>query len=458
MGPGAAARGPPLHGVRSGSLVRRDPLLQQQGPPDLVETREQHLSPVAVDCEAGAEAAPVLHALRLEIDRQPVVAPRRFTTAEQLGDLLGREKRRHHPVLAAVGGEDVGERRREDRAEAVLPERPHGVLARRATAEVRPGDEDARALRGGPVELELRIWGPVRPEAPVVKQRRSEPGALDAREELLRDDLVGVHVVPRQRRDQSRVPDERLHHGAPPSTCFTTSTSSTSSTSCLTCHSLTSTMRPAIAAAAAIAGLMRWVRPPRPWRPSKLRLDVEAQRSPLFSTSGFIPRHIEQPELRHSNPASRNTRSSRSRSAWAFTRCDPGTTMARTPAATRRPCTTRAAARRSSIRALVQEPRNTRSMGSPASGVPGVSAMYASARSTDRRSPSVGKSAGCGTRPVTSATMPGLVPQVTCGATADASRETWVVYVAPASVRSSRQRATERVHSGPPGARGRSAR
>ena len=55
-----------------------------------------------------------------------------------------------------------------------------------------------------------------------------------------------------------------------------------------------------IAAAAAIIGLTRCVRPPRPWRPSKLRLLVEAQRSPGFRMSGFMPRHIEQPDSRHS--------------------------------------------------------------------------------------------------------------------------------------------------------------
>ena len=41
-----------------------------------------------------------------------------------------------------------------------------------------------------------------------------------------------------------------------------------------------STKWPSIAAAAAILGLTRWVRPPLPWRPSKLRFEVEAQRSP----------------------------------------------------------------------------------------------------------------------------------------------------------------------------------
>ena len=41
----------------------------------------------------------------------------------------------------------------------------------------------------------------------------------------------------------------------------------------------TSVKWPATAAAAAIAGLTKWVRPAGPCLPSKLRLDVEAQRS-----------------------------------------------------------------------------------------------------------------------------------------------------------------------------------
>ncbi len=41
-----------------------------------------------------------------------------------------------------------------------------------------------------------------------------------------------------------------------------------------------SVMRPAIAAAAAVAGLARCVRAPGPWRPTKLRFDVDTQRSP----------------------------------------------------------------------------------------------------------------------------------------------------------------------------------
>ena len=64
---------------------------------------------------------------------------------------------------------------------------------------------------------------------------------------------------------------------------------------------------PAIAAAAAIAGLTRCVRPPLPCRPSKLRFEVEAQRSPGCEDVGFMPRHIEQPGSRQSKPPSRKT-------------------------------------------------------------------------------------------------------------------------------------------------------
>src|SRR3712207_3766020 len=53
--------------------------------------------------------------------------------------------------------------------------------------------------------------------------------------------------------------------------------------------------RPITAVAAATTGLTRCVLPPLPWRPSKLRLLVEAHRSPGERMSGFMPRHIEQP-------------------------------------------------------------------------------------------------------------------------------------------------------------------
>src|SRR3546814_9497348 len=88
----------------------------------------------------------------------------------------------------------------------------------------------------------------------------------------------------------------------------------------------TSVSLPVTAAAAAIAGLTRWVRAPGPWRPTKLRLLVDAQRSPAGTLSGFIARHAEQPGSRQSSPASMKMRTSPSASAWRLTSPDPGTT------------------------------------------------------------------------------------------------------------------------------------
>ncbi len=130
-----------------------------------------------------------------------------------------------------------------------------------------------------------------------------------------------------------------------------------------------------MAVAAATSGETRWVRPPLPWRPSKLRLDVEALRSPGDSLSGFMPRHIEQPAARHSAPAAVKTASSPSRSAWALTSMEPGTTSIRIRSSTLRPRRTSAAARRSSIRPLVQEPTKTVSTAMSVSAVPGVRSM-----------------------------------------------------------------------------------
>src|SRR5262249_2025104 len=159
----------------------------------------------------------------------------------------------------------------------------------------------------------------------------------------------GVDVIAQERRRDAGDGGEFFHHAI----------------------SRTSMMRPLTAAAAAMAGLTRWVRTLVPWRPSKLRLVVETQRSPGLPRSPLLPAPIEHPDSPHKKPASRNTRSRPAASAWRFTEVEPGTTMATTPSATRRPRVTAAAASRSGRRALVHEPTKTRSTGTPAIGAPG---------------------------------------------------------------------------------------
>src|SRR5204863_7037251 len=121
--------------------------------------------------------------------------------------------------------------------------------------------QDRGAVELDPVQREARL------AEPVPEQELTEAGALDALQELLGDDLVGVDVGAVERRHLTGYNRHRPHTS-----------------------SRTSVSRPVTAAAAAIAGESRCVRPPRPWRPSKLRLEVDAQRSPGASVSGFMPR------------------------------------------------------------------------------------------------------------------------------------------------------------------------
>mmetsp|Transcript_51527 Transcript_51527/g.129267 ORF Transcript_51527/g.129267 Transcript_51527/m.129267 type:complete len:323 (-) Transcript_51527:555-1523(-) len=217
----------------------------------------------------------------------------------------------------------------------------------------------------------------------------------------------------------------------------------------------TSARAPLSAAAAAITGDMRCVRPPGPCRPSKLRLDVEAQRSPGLSWSGFIPRHIEQPASRQSNPASVNTVCRPSASACCLTRPDPGTTMAYTPSDTFRLRTTAAAARRSSMRLFVHEPMNTFWILMSCIGVPGVRPIYCRARSMPTRLLASACACGSGTQPVMGTTSCGLVPHVTEGAMSSAAISTTLSKCAPSSLRSVFQNATAFSQTSPFGDMGR---
>jgi len=87
----------------------------------------------------------------------------------------------------------------------------------------------------------------------------------------------------------------------------------------------------------------------------------------------FLEESAEQPESTHSSPAARNTLSRPSASAFRLTLDDPGETRPGT--LQMRLARMAAAERRSSMRALVQEPIKTRSMVISVSFLPGSSPM-----------------------------------------------------------------------------------
>src|SRR5438270_10633518 len=160
-----------------GWRTRRYGPLVAQGERDLVERFEQTFACEVVELERIAAGRP-----RLEVDRQLLARSRAL---HQVSHLLLGELHGEQSDLQRVLAEDVAERRRDHRLEAVILERPWGVLARRPAAEIAPGEQDLPLLV---VQLEVRVL------APVEEEKLAEAGALDALEELLRDDLVGVDV------------------------------------------------------------------------------------------------------------------------------------------------------------------------------------------------------------------------------------------------------------------------
>src|SRR5699024_1395309 len=223
------------------------------------------------------------------------------------------------------------------RLEPVVAQSPDGVLAGRTGAEVRAGHEHGALRVGGPVQHEV---GVVR--APGVEQAVVEAGLGDPLEVDGGDDLVGVDVAAAQRDADAGVGGEGFHGGAPGRAGQATGWRSEGATGAPRSDGEDSVPRTAVAAAT--TGETRWVRAPLPCRPSKLRLEVEAARSPGASWSGFIPRHMEHPAWRHSAPKARNTSSRPSCSACSRTRAEPGTTSTRTSGCFVRPSRTEAKA------------------------------------------------------------------------------------------------------------------
>ena len=167
-----------------------------------------------------------------------------------------------------------------------------------------------------------------------------------------------------------------------------------------------------------MAGETRWVRPLKPWRPSKLRFEVEAQRSPGLEPVGV---HGEAHRAARLAPLEAGGDEDLVEALGlglllhqAGARHDHGADAVVRPCL---PATILAAARRSSMRPLVQEPMKTRSMRDVGDLRAGLEA-HIGERALDRArgwsgSAIVGRVGHRAGRSVT--TSSGLVPQVTIG-------------------------------------------
>ena len=141
---------------------------------------------------------------------------------EERGDRVAGEDDGEKAVLVGVVAEDFAERGGDDAAEAGVHQRPNGVLAGGAAAEVVARQEDLRALAFRTVQGEVgdaRAVLAVHSEfaavgvAPFVKQEGAEAGAANRAQELLGDDLVGVHIGAVQRRNEGMQREKLFHDG-----------------------------------------------------------------------------------------------------------------------------------------------------------------------------------------------------------------------------------------------------
>mgnify|MGYP000750722315 CR=1 FL=1 len=191
----------------------------------------------------GTQAGPRRAVLREQVEVALGVVPGAAVgVVHQPVHILLRQDDGQDAVLEAVVVEDVGERRGDDCPKSSILECPRCVFSRRSGTEVGAGDEDHRLGVLPAIEDEARVRLTLGILCPIPEEERSKAGALNALEELLRNDLVGVDIGPRQGGHLTRDDGDGLHHD----------------------HARMSTKRPSIAAAAAIAGLTKWVRPSRP--------------------------------------------------------------------------------------------------------------------------------------------------------------------------------------------------
>jgi hypothetical protein len=227
------------------------------------------------------------------------------------------------------------------------------MLAARAATEVGSDHEETRICPGRLIENELGPRCAVRAAAQIEEKPVAQTAAVDALEKLLGHDGVGIDVGQQQWRRDACHRVERLH------LCLQRAHVGEAACDGGGC--------------ATIAGLIRCVLPPA-LAAFKFRLVLDAHRSPAQVHRRSWLR-TSAARLAPFKPAARKMRCRPSAPACSCTAVEPGTTMARTPGATRRPRATRAAARRSSMRPLVHEPMKARSILMSCRRVPGASAM-----------------------------------------------------------------------------------
>ena len=171
---------------------------------DVVQPLHEGPAHIVVDLERGAHA-PGLDGALPKVDRDL----RAGLSLQDLPQLLGivlADHASHEALFPRIAAEDVGEARGQHDFEAVVLQRPHGMLARGTGPEVGPGHKNAGTLVSVLIEDEV---GLVRP--PTGEERILEARAGDALEVDGGNDLVGVHSAASQRGANTGMANELLH-------------------------------------------------------------------------------------------------------------------------------------------------------------------------------------------------------------------------------------------------------
>src|SRR5271155_1092131 len=113
-----------------------------------------------------------------QVDRELIIADL-VRSPHQLRDFILAEADSQKPILRAVIGKDVCERRRNYGAKSEIRQRPHRMLARGAAAKIPSGNQNARALVAWLVQNKIGMLPAVSGGTPIVKQELSKAGALD---------------------------------------------------------------------------------------------------------------------------------------------------------------------------------------------------------------------------------------------------------------------------------------
>src|ERR1700679_2729251 len=154
---------------------------------------------------------------------------------------IRRNHNRQQRILERVLAKNIREGSAQHGAESELSQRPRGVLARAAAAEVIARQQDLRALYAGLVKDEIGLRIALSIVTPIVEQLLVEAQFRSSLQEARGNDLIGIDIVDRERNHAALEVSEGLHRMV-----------------------LTSVITPVIALAAAVSGLARSVRPPLP--------------------------------------------------------------------------------------------------------------------------------------------------------------------------------------------------